>query len=689
MFMSPVRIVLIIAAFCLALVTVVPSADLDAGDDCCSVYHNGTFTSYDSLNEALNASVSGDTVVVYDGCSLDSNATVKEGVTLLVPYRYSDDPSDDWNGQGGDPTKTDISRKKAGDKYCVSTLTVGKSCTLTVNGTLVVGGTTGEEFTFDYQGHTSGAHGKIVLKGQIILEKKGTKEPELRCYGYITGNGTITANAGTSVYEPFIITDYVGGDYAKELYDNNQSAFGRYTFSNIECDLTIKYGSELIGFGELYADNTVNSTDIEIIGTESDNPFLKLRHGGELTISYDPSEYVEAEWSSNIYRDVGKTTITVSGGGDFEAISISYMGRTIDLSKTYFSIPYNFDYVLTKGNYSINSNLRILPGASITVSEDAKLDVKKNLQVFDGLVDSKFRDKYYPTPELLEEYGFDTKGCLIVDGRLNIGSGASVLGVMESTRPNAVIEISSDAGMNLDLVGYGINWESGGQRAYYSSRELGTWTYDEKGNRIILSQGGSYVMSAGLSASDHFSYRCDGTDHTKKVNQVFHGIIDNSVPEDITVRSDPNGYLRFDLDDSMVGRNITLIFPEESRLNLVWNGYHSKGSGLLEVIYSDMEGRINFDMRFEGAGMNLEKTVTIPYDISKKDPKLVCDDPYTVANPVWNQSAGTVTFLSTGNAFHIEYQPDAEPFDTTAIILFAILIVVLLGVVVLVVKRKG
>ena len=109
--MSPVRIVLIAAAFCLALVAVVPSANLDASDDCCSVYHNGAFTPFDSLKDALDSAVSGDTIVVYDGCSLDADATVKEGVTLLVPYRYSDDPSDDWNGQGGDPTKTDISRK--------------------------------------------------------------------------------------------------------------------------------------------------------------------------------------------------------------------------------------------------------------------------------------------------------------------------------------------------------------------------------------------------------------------------------------------------------------------------------------------------------------------------------------------------------------------------------------------------
>ena len=687
--MSPLKRALIAIVFGLLILSALPYEEAEADEKCCAVYHNGIFTDYQSLTDALNAATSGDTVVVYDGCSLTTDATVKEGVTLLVPFRYSDDPSKDWNAQGGDPSTDNLSRKKAGDSYCVSTLTISKSSTLTVNGILVVGGVTGEQFTFDYQGHTSGKHGKIVLEGKIVLQKSGSKEPELRCYGYIKGNGTITANAGTSVYEPFIITDYVGGDYVKELYDNNQSAFCRYTFSNIECDLTIKYGSKLIGLGELYADKTSNRTDISIIGTDSDKPFLRLRQGAELTISYDPNRNVDAEWSSNIYHDVGKTTITVSGGGYFEAISISYSGRTVDLSKTYFSIPYNFDYILKDGNYDINSNLRILPGASITVSDDATLNINRTLHVYDGLVDIKFKDKYYPTPELLEEFHFETKGRLTINGHLSIGQGASVLGVIESLKEGAVIVVDQNAGWNLDLVGYGVSWQSDGQRSYYSTRQLGTWVYDSYGSRVLLSQGGTYVLSLGTSTSTSFSYRCDGQDYTKSVNQKFYGIIDNSGGGDITVEADPNGYLRLEVDDYTVGKNIEMIFPGDARLEFEWEGYASKTYGLIEVIYSIVNGKDNFDMRFDSGPMNMAKTVTVSYDVSKKMPKLVCDDSYTVDSPIWNGSAGTVTFVSAGNVFHVEYEPDTEPFDTTALVLFAVLIAVMVCVVILILRRKG
>ncbi|MBR6213440.1 MAG: hypothetical protein IKQ67_02170 [Candidatus Methanomethylophilaceae archaeon] len=687
--MNLLKRALIVIVFSLLILSALPYGEAEADEKCCAVYHNGSFTDYQSLIDGLNAATGGDTVVVYDGCSLTTDATVKEGVTLLVPFKYSDDPSNDWNAQGGDPSTDNLSRKKAGDSYCVSTLTISKSSTLTVNGTLVVGGVTGEKFTFDYQGHTSGKHGKIVLEGKIVLQKTGSKEPELRCYGYIKGNGTIIADAGTSVYEPFIITDYVGGDYAKELYDNNQSAFGRYTFSNIECDLTVKYGSKLIGFGELYADKTSNRTDISIIGTDSDKPFLRLRQGAELTISYDPDKYVEAEWSSNIYRDVGKTTVTVTGGGDFEAISISYSGRTIDLSETHFSIPYNFDYVLKSGTYNINSNLRILPGASITVSEDATLYNNRILQVYDGLVDVEFKDKYYPTPKLLKEFDFDTKGCLTVDGHLYIGQGASVLGVIESLKEGSVIVVDQNAGWNLDLVGYGVNWQSDGQRSYYSTRTLGTWVYDSYGTRVLLSLGGTYVLSLGTSTSDGFTYNRDGKEFTEHVDQRFYGIIDNSGGGDITVEADANGYLRLEVDDYTVGKNIEMIFPGDARLEFEWESYASKTYGLIEVIYSIVNGKDNFDMRFDSGPMNMAKTVTVSYDVSKKMPKLVCDDSYTVDSPIWNGSAGTVTFVSAGNVFHIEYEPDAEPFDTTAIILFAVLVVVLIGVVIMVLKRKG
>ena len=469
---------------------------------------------YASLNDALDSAVDGDVVIVLDGCRLSSDAAVPAGVTLLLPYSdgRGDVDLDGWE-YGPDPTKTGNYRKKAGDSLCVTHLQIDDSARLTVYGDVIIGGIISEKFTFDYQGHTSGEHGRIVLKGHLIMENGSS----LKCYGYITGSGDVTARNGSSVYEPFIITDFIGGDRMLDLYQAKQSPFDRYSFSNIESSLTIDYGARLIGMLNIYADGSINSSDINIIGIQGSHSksLIELVSGSSATISYDKTKYVKAEWSSNIWNDVGKTTVSMDGGADMNILMLTYQDHSADMTGIPFSLPYNFDYILNGGTYNINADLRILPGASLTVAEDASLTVNSRLIIFNGLVDIPYRDKYYPTPELLQQFNFNTHGSLYVNGSLQISGDGSVLGVIESTAGNPVITVDPDVKEYRDWY---VNYGTGS----YTVRKLSLWVcYDD--TFFVLQPGSQYSLSSGTTETDGFTYIYGGETITKDVKQTYQG----------------------------------------------------------------------------------------------------------------------------------------------------------------------
>lgn len=482
-------------------------------------------TYYDDLALALSSAHDGDMVIVMDGCELSKDSTVKAGVTLMVPYSDGHhDIDEDGYTNGPDPTKTEGAyRKRAGDSYCVTTMHIQKGVTLTVEGKVIIGGIISERFTFDYQGHTWGDHGKIMLDGRMVMSNGS----ELKSYGYIKGSGEVISENGSHVYEPFIITDFVGGDIAKDLYDDNQSPFNRYTYSNIQCDHTIKYGARLLGMATIYVQGRMVESNINLVGTSSPTvtSLLELSYGSSMKISYDEkrclnvgSEY----WQSNIWKDVGTTYISIYGGAEFNHITISYGGYAITTENLEFSIPFNYEYELNDGIYTMKAGLRLLPGSSITVDDSSTLVVKKNLYVFNGLQDYPVKDKYYPGPELLEQFGFENHGSLVINGDLIIDSG-SVIGVVESEGVTGRIIINPSVTNYQNIY---INYNT----VNYTVRELSLWSYSKDGNTVVMKPGMEYRLTAGTSSSDGFQYYYDGNLLKKECEQTFYGKLVSDSP---------------------------------------------------------------------------------------------------------------------------------------------------------------
>jgi len=488
-------------------------------------------TYYATIEEAITASQSGDTIRVLTNCTIDSDVVIPAGVTLLIPYSATDMDGHELGSKNLDSNGYPIypyGKIPSEEEYRYLTVTITSGKNIDVYGTIIVGGITGRFFTFDYQGHTSNSFSKITLNGTITLENGSI----MQCYGFIKGSGTLNALEGSKVYEPFLITDFVGGDNAYNQYKSGQSPFNRYSFMNVQCKMVLKEGSHLYGYVNIFAkdQNNVpryNETTVSIVDTSS--ALFILNNDSTITFTYNSQKYVKAEWESNIWNDIGKTTITIDGGATMGSIIMTAAGNSMDTKDCIFSLPYNIDIVMKNGNYNLKYQYRILPGSSMTISNDATLNIIGGLHVYDGLNDVEFRDKYYPTSSQLESFSFSTCGKLILNGTLNIRSGATLAGTVESKNVGAQIIVNSSANVNSINVKYGCNYKAQGvsnKSTNETTRILSATVFNTSGIEIPLVAGNTYTCM-NTNTSTNATYTSTNTqtktDSTITVNQTIYG----------------------------------------------------------------------------------------------------------------------------------------------------------------------
>lgn len=382
-------------------------------------------TFYTSLTEALVDNKRSDIFLLKD-TTLTEDAEIPTGVTLYIPYEehYTTDYKN-----GGDSNDNKITATP------FRLLTVNSGVTLTVNGTLRLGAKMGK-MTLCYQGHNNGAYGGVINEGTIAVN--GT----LDSWGLITGSGTVTAVGGGTVYEPFIVCDFAGGNNLKNLYQADAAPFKRYAMQNIQCTLQLDSGSTLYGRGCLYGDSSYNEVEIPIVASGG---LFQLADGASITRTYDPEQQV------SVFPGIGRENWTVSGGMTFGALEMNVLGVQISTGKCGFPLPYNLSMTLKNGSYNIPNHLRVMPGAALTVGRKATLTVGGSLYVLDGLKQGSMSGVRYASTEQLKSSGFSACGELTVDGgKLAVSSGAFFGGVVQSTGSGS-ISIAEGAVLTNDV----------------------------------------------------------------------------------------------------------------------------------------------------------------------------------------------------------------------------------------------
>lgn len=401
---------------------------------------------------------------------------IGSGQTFLIPHvdsgatdiSYTEAETDFDYGYYTLTATTTAGDLARADSYRYRQLSVPRKVTIENAGILKVGGQITAKSASTMAGSTYRLYGEIYLDGTISVVGSGV----LSACGYVVGDGNVEATGtDAKICSPMTIIDYRGGTFCGTAIDPTNtvtdkvsgersiSPFTQYTMQNIQTDVEIHQGNRLMAYCNLATGDGHNSTTTCIVGDATDSNkagLINLSAGAVFT-----AEYASEDHLTSVYTVVGKTYITIRGGAAFGSMDLNAADvATVHTSSLVFPLPYNYDITLENGSYQIGYSLGILPGATLTVAEDAYLSIVGSstirFMIYDGLYDhtrSAGTATYgtqasmsYPTTARLQESGYSNgTGNVIINGTLHIGNKANIGGLIQTTSEGSRIIMDSGA----------------------------------------------------------------------------------------------------------------------------------------------------------------------------------------------------------------------------------------------------
>lgn len=389
---------------------------------------------YYTIEDALDVATSGQTIFVLNDTAFASQEiagvlyndvkfkTVKTGVTLLLPFNENDTVGHIGAGEDGSDNYN-ATAALTGTAQLYKTLVIPEGIEVIVNGKLIVGAQTGKIDAGTNQNAVSGNYCEISLGGTITLNNA-----TLEVYGYIKGNGEITAN-NTTVIENLYLSGWLGGSESAARYVGNREIgvrealgnelkidtpnmfpFSQYELRSIQSRVIINKGSKLQGYTKI-ATGEVKIAKLKAQINEALLTFISSDAGNA---------------ASGLFRLVGNNSkIVKSMSGDrvrfdlhgevndgYTSISIKVVKATVKMAseKVFFPIDGRTDITLKNGaTFTQSYMFKALPGATITVESGSVYNVNGKLVMYDR----SFTEKGYPGAAR-----GDAK--LIVNGTMNV-----------------------------------------------------------------------------------------------------------------------------------------------------------------------------------------------------------------------------------------------------------------------------
>lgn len=391
---------------------------------------------YYTIEDALDVATSGQTIFVLNDTTFATQEiagvlyndvkfkTVKTGVTLLLPFNENDTVGHIGAGEDGSDNYN-ATAALTGTAQLYKTLVIPEGIEVIVNGKLIVGAQTGKIDAGTNQNAVSGNYCEISLGGTITLNNA-----TLEVYGYIKGNGEITAN-NTTVIENLYLSGWLGGSESAARYVGNREIgvgealgnelkidtpnmfpFSQYELRSIQSRVIINKGSKLQGYTKI----ATGEVDIKISKIKAQI--------NEALLTFISSDASNA--ASGLFRLVGNNSkIVKSMSGDrvrfdlygevndgYTSISIKVVKATVKMAseKVFFPIDGRTDITLKNGaTFTQSYMFKALPGATITVESGSVYNVNGKLVMYDR----SFTEKGYPGAAR-----GDAK--LIVNGTMNV-----------------------------------------------------------------------------------------------------------------------------------------------------------------------------------------------------------------------------------------------------------------------------
>lgn len=460
---------------------------------------------FDDLGDAVTyaqANSQNKITLASDG-KITGTYTIPSGVTLLIPFDaartlYTSEPGY-------------VNTAETQKAYKTLTMVSGSSITVD-GGAISVGGK-----HYASSGHEcckpTGAYGLIKMQeGSRIMLNNGAN---LYAWGYITGDGKITAARGATVYEYFQVTDWRGGNATLSMIlpPNKQHVFpfSQYYVQNIEAPLTIQNGAtEKAYFSVDAAIVHTKSVTIDFIG--SNNSLFRIYDGGELTKKYDPK--------------TDRITYTTTGSASLDSLALSVAGYNIDSTDYVLPVNNNMTLNILSGSVAVHCDAALLPGAQITIAQGAELNIVsgKSLYVYDYNIETgewgpycTNNKEFVPVPYTPTKKGSRT----LTDAKIDVNGTLTAAGGVYTTKSGANICSSEGTGKYLQQGAPGT--------------ETKTYQYDgsTKSHEIpitaakLKNKDGSYTETASASTGQTIPY-CTCPTCGGKWLKDFAAIIDST-----------------------------------------------------------------------------------------------------------------------------------------------------------------
>lgn len=428
-------------------------------------------TYFGSIENALKTAVSGEKVMVIPNTTgnvtISSNVEVKEGVSLILPYiNYSGDIAINssfkatlhWDSQSDKVEKLacDLAYMNLTSVVNVEDdVVIENYGTISIGGELSGGGTRGHYSFALYEGvyhstlagNTARNYAKMVLgEGAKIDSKSGST---INCYGFIdekteNNSSEVVVNSGSTINMPFVIRDFRGGTYMKAASQdkNKVSPFNQYELRNVVPKLTIHYGGFLIAQANVMAVTLGlhNHTEVKFIGPD-ENYLIQLKEGARIVEKYNIDE-TSRPANTDKWR-WGVNEMDIYGGANVNSMAVSVhlgvISTTLDTKNSTFPVSWHQNLGFYDGTYKLNYKYKILPGAVMTIGEDATVEID-SITVYETFDDSDLvfvgTDGYNLPP--MSRYAFG-KGTL-PGGKLEIKAG----GTLKATELGGKVVASED-----------------------------------------------------------------------------------------------------------------------------------------------------------------------------------------------------------------------------------------------------
>lgn len=391
---------------------------------------------FDDLGEAVTEAQKKPpaTITLAQGGKITGTYTIPSGVTLLIPF---------------DEAKTVYTTKPDYvDSYTTPSvfrkMTMVSGSSITVNGAISVGG---QHFAGMGNQGPSGPYGQIdMAAGSFITLNSGAK---LYAWGYITGDGQITATSGAAVYEYFQVKDWRGGTATGGMSGNTQKVFpfSQYYVQNIEAALTLQAGATETTYISISARFVgTKSASIDFIG--GSKSLFRLGAGGTLTKKYDPK--------------TDRVTYTTTGSASLDSLALSISTYRFDSKDYVLPVSNNMTLKILSGSIAVNSDAALLPGAQIVIAQGAELNVKsgKSLYVYDYNIETGEWGPYCINNKEFVPVNYSPSGKgtrTLTDATIDVNGTLTAAGSIYTTKSGANICSSEGTGRFIQQGNPGTN----------------------------------------------------------------------------------------------------------------------------------------------------------------------------------------------------------------------------------------